>query len=145
VLSATVAGIDLAACYFPQGEAKRPVFDFLCEDLAPSRTNELLVIGDLNTGRHRIDEIGATFHCAECFDRLEHVGLIDAWRSRNLRRKEYSWITHAGNGFRIDHAFATGDLNRRITSIDYDHTPRVMGLSDHSALIMQFSEEAGDS
>lgn len=136
---ARVRGINVFGFYFPQKHEKVPVFDAICS-LDPSILNEpSLLIGDFNTGRHYTDESGKTFYAADYFDRLEEIGWIDAWRSRNADASEYSWFSSAGNGFRIDHAFATSALNSRIQSIRYDHTVREQGLSDHSAMILDVS------
>jgi len=42
-----------------------------------------------------------------------------------------------GNGFRLDHAFATPSLSPRITSCRYSHAERDAGVSDHSMLILE--------
>ena len=112
------------------------MFDSICS-LDPTVLKEQsLLLGDFNTGRHFLDERAKTFYCAEYFDRLENLGWVDAWRSRNEGTKEFSWFSNAGNGFRIDHAFVSSDLNKRIQSVTYDHSVREAGLSDHSALVV---------
>ncbi len=93
------------------------------------------MIGDLNTGLHRLDEAGATFHCAAAFAALPKAGWDDAWRLCNGAAREFSWFSAAGNGFRIDHAFASCDLAGRIVAASYDHSARE-GLTDHSALMV---------
>jgi len=37
-----------------------------------------VVVGDLNTGKHRVDETGATLRCADCFEQMERAGWVDA-------------------------------------------------------------------
>ena len=138
---ALAQGINILGFYFPQNREKAAVFDSICQ-LDPSVLKEQsLLIGDLNTGRHFLDERAKTFHCAEYFDRLEDIGWIDAWRSRNEEAKEFSWFSNAGNGFRIDHAFVSSGLNRRIKSVAYNHSVRESGLSDHSALIVDLASD----
>jgi exodeoxyribonuclease III len=91
-------------------------------------------MGDFNTGLHRLDESGATFHCAEEFGRLSQVGWVDGWRHLHGETRKYSWYSNAGNGFRLDYAFVTTDLVDRVEAAEYDHSTRDI-LSDHSALI----------
>ena len=45
--------------------------------------------------------------------------------------------TRRGNGFRLDHAFATPSLRSRITSCRYSHAERDAGISDHSIMIVE--------
>lgn len=102
---------------------------------APSlAANRTVVIGDLNTGRHRIDEMGSSFWCADEFAVLGTV-LVDAWRDRHGDdEREFSWYSHVGNGFRLDHAFISPDLKPLVDACWYDHAPRTAGATDHSML-----------
>ena len=52
------------------------------------------------------------------------------------RRREYSWYSTRGTGFRIDHAFLSPLLAARAGSIRYSDEERLAGLSDHSSLIL---------
>ncbi len=126
----TVVGV-----YFSQLRAKLPLFGYLL-----SRPEELggptVLIGDFNTGLHHLDEVGATFQCAEEFRRLSDVGWVDAWRRLHGIEQAFSWQSNAGNGFRIDHAFVTADLADRVSMAEYDHSPRT-GLTDHAALLIE--------
>ena len=133
---ARVQGRNILGFYFPQNREKAKVFDAICA-LDPSVLEEQsLLIGDFNTGRHFLDEREKTFYCAEYFDRLQDLGWIDAWRSRNEEAREFSWFSNVGNGFRLDHAFASSGLNKRIESVVHNHNVREAGLSDHSAMIV---------
>ena len=101
-----------------------------------------LFVGDFNTGAHRLDEIGRTFACAEHFTKLSSSGWTDAWRDLNPGTTEWTWFSKfkgggRGNGFRLDHAFATPSLRPRVTSCRYSHTEREAGVSDHSMLILE--------
>ncbi len=127
--------LSICACYFPQGERKRPVFDQLI-----GLTKELqplgLVLGDLNTGLPFQDEAGRTFKCVDAFQALLRANLVDSWRVRHPDAREFSWRSTHGNGFRIDHALATGGFNGQISTVEYDHTSRELGITDHSALLV---------
>lgn len=138
LVSASFEQLTLIGVYFPQGEEKRPVFSKI-RALANSGNENLLVIGDFNTGKHFIDETANTFACADDFEALERDGLIDVWRSRNPDTKEFTWYSSKGNGFRIDHAFATKRVNQAVDSVLYAHSPRERKITDHSALILTMS------
>ena len=139
LLFARFTKFNLIGAYFPQGEEKRPVFDFLIDN-APTLLGEFgLILGDFNTGKPYLDEAGRTFACADCFDGLLSSGLIDAWRVRYPDRREFSWYSTAKNGFRIDHAFCTAPLNQQVTSIAYLHEPREAAATDHSALAVELN------
>lgn len=130
--------LSIAGVYFAQKQEKEILFNFLNDNASTLLTRKCLVIGDFNTGKHFIDEVGKTFHCAKEFEHLEHNGFIDTWRSRNIETKEYTWFSNVGNGFRIDHAFATSALNEQVESVFYSHKERETGVSDHSAMIINF-------
>jgi exodeoxyribonuclease III len=129
----TVVGV-----YFAQKQEKNILFNFINNNASVLSKQRCLIIGDFNTGKHFIDEEGKTFHCAKEFEDLEGSGFVDTWRSRNTEAREYSWFSNIGNGFRIDHAFATFDLNARVESVFYSHEEREKGVSDHSAMIINF-------
>ena len=97
-----------------------------------------LIIGDFNTGKYHLDEEGATFHCSDYMGRLEESSLVDSWRIRNKDAKQFSWYSSSGNGFRLDHVFATKAFDGRITNVAYSHVEREKNVSDHSALIVEF-------
>jgi exodeoxyribonuclease-3 len=44
-----------------------------------------------------------------------------------------------GNGFRLDHAFATPSLVPRITTCRYSHVVREAEISDHSIMIVEIA------
>jgi exodeoxyribonuclease-3 len=136
VICAKFNDLVLFGFYFPGNNAKRPIFEVICDLNSKYLAGKSLLIGDFNTGRHYLDEQGATFIAAEYFDKLEGKGWIDSWRSRNPESREFSWLSQIGNGFRIDHAFASPSLNSKITNIQYSHQVRLDGISDHSMLLL---------
>ena len=113
---------------------------------AESRLQEpFLFVGDWNTGAHRLDETGKTFVCAEHFGRLSALGWTDLWRHHNPGITEYTWYSKLkggarGNGFRLDHAFATPSLTPRVISCRYSHVEREAGISDHSIVIVEIAQ-----
>ena len=138
LLLAKFSGFNVIGVYFPQNEEKRPVFEFLIKNARGLLGEAGLLIGDFNTGKPYIDEVGKTFACADCFDDLETAGLVDAWRTRNPDLREYSWFSAAKNGFRIDHVFCTERLNLQVTRIATEHGPREVIATDHSAMVVEF-------
>jgi len=109
---------------------------------AESRLHEPhLLIGDWNTGAHRLDETGKTFVCAEHFTKLSAMGWTDLWRHHHPGITEHTWYSKFKggarcNGFRLDHAFATPTLRPRVTSCRYSHVERDAGVTDHSLVIV---------
>lgn len=127
-------GILLVGVYFAQNRAKLSLFEFLLSK--PFHDTSVIVMGDFNTGLHRIDEVGATFHCANEFSRLPSAGLHDLWRHHvGEDARDYSWFSNAGNPFRIDHAFGSEAIVPRVQECRYDHSVRG-SLSDHAALLL---------
>lgn len=126
--------LTLYGLYFPQNKAKKKIFDFMLNE-APK--NRAVFIGDFNTGKHFIDEDKNTFVCSDYFDLLEKEELVDAWRTINLDKKEYSWYSNSNNGFRIDHAFINKDLKENIKNCYYSHEERINKISDHSVMILE--------
>ena len=96
-----------------------------------------LAVGDMNTGRNGADEESVFFDAFEdsWFDRLEVAGWTDAYRSRLPDGRDFSWYSTHGNGFRLDHAFATASMNERINEVRYDWGEA--RCSDHAALIVE--------
>ncbi len=137
LIVAAFRDVNIVGVYFPQKEEKRVVFDHLATKLLPQLGDCTLLLGDFNTGRHFIDEVGNTFHCADCFDQLEKAGVVDSWRSRNPQAKEFSWESSAKNGFRIDHIFCTAKLDQKVTKIGYLHDIRKQKATDHSAMFVE--------
>ena len=103
-----------------------------------------VLLGDFNTGRHRLDERGATFRQTANLGRLSALGYVDAWRASNPEGRDSSWVSRGGNGFRIDHAFVSGPLAARLRGAWYSHQGRRAGLSDHASLVFSLADvEAG--
>lgn len=95
-----------------------------------------LLVGDFNAGRHRTDEEGATFSLTGALGAIASLGYVDAWRHLNPDGREYTWFSHTGSGFRIDHAFLSRALAPRLSGCRYSHAERESGLSDHSVLVL---------
>ncbi|MBF0186081.1 MAG: endonuclease/exonuclease/phosphatase family protein [Magnetococcales bacterium] len=136
LLDAELLGISLVGVYMPNNNAKTPYWEAVLAAAKDRADKPCLFVGDFNTGKHYIDELGATLVSAPFMDSMEAVGFADLWRGRNPDGKEFTWISNAGNGFRLDHAFASPSLAERVVDVFYSHAERLDGVSDHSALII---------
>ncbi|WP_232007358.1 endonuclease/exonuclease/phosphatase family protein [Mycobacterium intermedium] len=139
------ATTEMAICgvYMPQGAAKVSYWESLIQHGVGSGID--LFIGDFNTGNNDLDKDpgGTKFYGPELPGRFIGTGYIDIWRARHPRTREYSWFspTKANNGFRLDHAYARPGLNERVVSCEFDHTPRLLNETDHSALIVSIASD----
>jgi exonuclease III len=109
---------------------------------AEARLHEpFLFAGDWNTGAHRLDERGNTFVCHDHFAKLSAMGWTDLWRYRHPGATEFTWYWTVrgvrGNGFRVDHAFASPSLLARVRECRYSHAERDAGISDHSLVVVE--------
>lgn len=137
-LLARFPSLNVFGLYLPGEERKRPVFDFLMNLPAEYLLSDSLLIGDFNTGQHYLDESGATFSSTKQFEELLDQGWIDAWRSRNPEAREFTWLSPGyKNGFRLDHAFVSPSLNKRVTEVHYSHREREEKITDHSVMLME--------
>lgn len=132
-----VDGVDVIGVYFANMQAKHSLFDYLHTLPHPRARSPCLLLGDFNTGSHHIDEPGTVFHCADKFERLAEIGWVDLWRTEHGQdAREFTWYSHTGNGFRLDHAFANRSASSKVTRCGYDHSTRAQ-LTDHSAIIVE--------
>jgi exonuclease III len=99
-----------------------------------------VVLGDFNSGRHRQDEAGATLTCTALLGELATLGYRDAWRLIRGRERAESWRSHAGAGFRLDHAFVSPALSGRVRGASYEDSA---GLSDHAAMTVDLAPDGG--
>ncbi|MEQ8788426.1 MAG: endonuclease/exonuclease/phosphatase family protein [Pirellulaceae bacterium] len=113
-----------------------------------------MLLGDLNTGKHYVDEEEATFICADSFEKLTSIGWTDLPRAFHGDAPMPTWWSRV-RGFRLDHSFASTPLVPRVTAAEYfsrteshvlNHPvkrpwPAELGkaLSDHAALVVEFS------
>ncbi len=131
-----ISRLSLCAVYMPNLLAKVPYWEAVMAGLAARIGGHALAIGDFNTCRAYVDEPGAIDRCAYFMDRVAELGFCDLWRQRYPEGREFSWYSHRGNGFRIDHAFLSPALAKRAGAIRYSHDERIAGLSDHSVLLL---------
>ena len=139
IVRAYFGALRIYGVYMPNLLKKVPYWQALIAALAAEPLQaEALAIGDFNTCRAYIDEPGAIDSCAHFMDGVAEIGFCDLWRRRYPDGREFSWYSTRGNGFRIDHAFLSPALVGRTGEIRYSHDERTSGLSDHSALLLDF-------
>ena len=136
MLTVMIGGVRLFGIYMPNLLVKVPYWDALIEAGKPHSGRKAIAVGDFNTCRAFVDEPGSFDRTARFMDEIQQAGFRDVWRDRYPEGREYSWYSHRGNGFRVDHAFASPGLARRISTIRYSHAERAVGISDHSALVI---------
>lgn len=141
---ARFADMSVLACYFPSMKEKAPFFDVAIAQARAHPRRKFLLLGDLNTGNQLADREphAVRYNCADQFDALSgECRLSDLWRHSQGTAREFTWLSHRQNGFRLDHAFANrAFVKHQAPHCEYDHTPRLTGLSDHSALVITLSE-----
>ncbi len=131
-----VDGIAVFGFYFPLKEAKSLYWDWVLANAAMLRNREVILIGDFNTGKLRIDEAGETFDCQEKLEALEQLGFVDTWRAAYPKERDYTWYSSFGNGFRLDHIWASPQISSRIQRVWHHHETRLTLASDHSAVVL---------
>ena len=133
-------GLTLVAVYLPLGKQKRYSWDSLLHTSARFVGEPTVLVGDFNTGKHRIDEQGATFIASEYMDHLEALGYVESWRLLHGDDREFTWYSNRGNGFRLDYLFASPELALRISTSDHVHKTRLEKITDHAGLLVSINE-----
>lgn len=143
-VNAPASAFDLLSVHVPDDSdpsAKAAQWQALVRWARTRNHAPAVIAGDFNTGRHRVDESGATFGCTEHLGTLVTLGFADAWRSRNpptFGTGEITWKSSVSGGFRIDAAFLSPPLMGRLTGVKHAHGPRETGVSDHSLLVVDW-------
>ncbi len=132
-----LAELNLIVAHLPQKQKQPPYLHALIDLEKYFLEENSLIIGDLNTGIPFEDSETKSFEYTFLFQQLLRDGWVDAWRNRNLKKREFTWIsTKQKNGFRYDHALTSPSLNKLISTISYNHEVRLTGISDHSYLVL---------
>ena len=135
-----LAELNLIAAHLPQKSKQPPYLNALNELDGDYLIENSVIIGDLNCGIPFEDSETKSFEHTYLFQQLLSDGWVDAWRSRNKSKREFTWIsTKQKNGFRYDHALVSSCLDDKISDISYNHDVRLNKLSDHSYLIVDIS------
>lgn len=122
--------------YLPH-KKKHILFDFLINEV--SQDKSAIIVGDFNTGKNFIDQKGSSFWYTEELRNLENLGCVDAFRHIHKDKKEFSWFSHLGNGYRYDHSYVSRSIVPIIKECYYLHSWREEKLSDHSPMILELA------
>lgn len=133
IVCGRLPAFDIYSVYFPH-KKKHRLFDFLIEDELSERP--AIIVGDFNTGKNGIDQVGNSFWYTDELVALEKLGYVDAFRLIQGDIKEYSWLSHQKNGYRYDHTYISESLSPFVADCKYLHEWREEGLSDHSPMLL---------
>jgi exonuclease III len=142
--------VHIIGVYLPGQDRKRPHLEYLIHlaQAMDAHNVAAMAIGDFNSGRNETDiEANAgkkrlvdEFSTADLYGLLERQWR-ELWLYKHPDTLEFSWYPRMGtpqrkNGWRLDKAFASRALLPRVRDANYDHSFRLDGLTDHSALIV---------
>ncbi len=125
---------SLVAAHLPNQKAKLPHWRALQFIARETGAAPAIFAGDFNTGKNPEDSEGFRYTFAEQMEALERLGWVDGWRRLHPKGREFSWYSHRGRGFRLDHVFLSPALAPRLTAARFAHRVREKGATDHSAL-----------
>ena len=130
--------LTLLAVHLPHKQKQIPYFEALLDLPKTVLKNSSVMIGDFNCGIPFEDSETKSFYATHLFQQLLRDGWVDAWRSRNTKAREFTWIsTKQQNGFRYDHALVSPVFDQKISNIEYQHDVRLSGTSDHSMMLIE--------
>jgi len=124
---------SLYGMYLPH-KKKHILFDLLIEE--SQKEHPSIMVGDFNTGKNFIDQKKSSFWYTEKLEKMESLGMKDAFRHMHGDDRQYSWYSHGGNGYRYDHTYISQELLPVISECYYLHEWREKGLSDHSPMLL---------
>ncbi len=128
---------DVYGVYFPH-KKKHNCFEVLIEALQ-QQNRQAIITGDYNSGKNFIDQKGNSFWYDNYLFKLEELDYIDAFRLIHNDKKEYSWFSHQGNGYRYDHTYISAALQPLVKDCFYDQQAREDKLSDHAPMFLVLS------
>lgn len=135
ILEADFGAFVLYGVYLPH-KKKHTLFDFFQQKVKNSK-KPIIIAGDFNTGINYVDQKGNSFWYEADLKELQSLGMLDAYRFIHGDKKEYSWFSHQGNGYRYDHTYVSESIKNIIHSCDYLHDWRENKLADHSPMILE--------
>ena len=152
------ADLEIGAAYIPNSERSRTekfeYWQWLLHVGTDLVHQKAIICGDFNTGLPYVDEDGKTLVCAEPMAQMLEFGWTDLWRRAHPERRESSWWSNAGNGFRLDHALASPSVGSLCQEVEYKnrigdqcvvHPKRLSDgctqrpLSDHSLMVVELA------
>ena len=164
ILAASFDGVRVINLYAPNGGAVGSdkyaykldwlikITDFIRDELA--RYPQLLVLGDLNIAPEDRDvhdpeawreQILCSTAERQAFQKLQALGLTDAFRHFEQPEASFSWWDYRSGSFRrnwglrIDHILLSRELLAQCRSSRIDKTPRKLERpSDHAPILVEF-------
>jgi exonuclease III len=112
---------------------------------ASRKGSKHIIAGDLNTGRHGLDERGRTFTGTVFLGRISTLGYRDAFRIGQPYAAAPTWHSHTGTGFRIDAIWVSGCLSGEVSGAFHDASARAMSESDHAPVVVDLGSRAAAS
>ena len=137
MLKLSLEVFDVYGVYFPH-KKKHNCFQVLLDDLQKT-DRPAIITGDYNSGKNFIDQKGDSFWYENYFFKLEELNYVDAFRLIHGDKKEYSWFSHQGNGYRYDHMYISNALQTLVKDCFYDQKAREDKLSDHAPMFLVLS------
>lgn len=132
--------LDLLGVHIPDDTrptAKAQVWQGVLSFAGPRAGGRCIIAGDTNSGRHRVDEAGASFGCVTALGKLATMGYVDAWRRANPESRETTWSHPFVGATRIDGVYVSASLAGAVTRAELLHGPREAGHSDHSMVLVE--------
>jgi exonuclease III len=130
----TVAGVHVPDDADPP--AKKAYWEFLLSTGELWKTRDAVILGDFNTSRRGLDGGPKSQRCSRQLESLLKQGYVDAYRSCSPETAEFSWFSHEGQGWRIDTAFLSPPLQKRLQRAWYSQVEREAKHSDHAPLLV---------
>lgn len=137
VVGAGFNGLSIRGLYLPLDQPKVAFWDaHLAAAINAVSAAPSILIGDFNTGSS--DERPATMRYAaeDRYLALLASGWVDSVRTRQVGAPEFSWFSHVGNGFTLDHVLMSPTVAHRLSAARIMHEPRLAGITDHSAVVV---------
>lgn len=99
-----------------------------------------IIVGDFNSCT-KDDSMNQTEYNAEDLIKIQKIGWIDSWAQYNNDNSErYTWFSSYKNGFRLDYAFISPELEKNVKNIHiYHDSDKRNKITDHSPLVMEYS------
>ena len=136
-LALNVLAVHIPASTDKDGKSRKGrLWDEVIKYAQLHRDQRVALLGDFNTGLQE-DAEGTPLAFSDRIRILRLEKYIDAWRSLNPKRREYTWYSTPPRGanpkgFRLDHIYASRAISDQIRHAEHDHSVRLTKLSDHS-------------
>lgn len=135
ILEVQFDAFNLFGVYLPH-KKKHELLSYM-QDLLQQTEKPYILTGDFNTGINGVDQEGKSFWYQPEMLAFDELNYIDAYRLKHGDKKDYSWYSHGGVGYRYDHFYIHQSLSSLVSTCDYIHAWREQKLADHSPMILE--------